>query len=737
MRKTVFLKSFLMNLLIVTTLALMSHLLIARMQSIIKNQEIMVQEAAIRQNLDYLTDEIQNMENLLTQNRTLGFFSRVLIIKEETEPSDFIALQSMQQYLQSIAGVNPDIADIITVLGNSGIVITRYNTFARENEFRSLYAFEGIDVDAFFQGAGTPGMTRASAYMAGGSVKTASGVRRNVAFCYRIPLGAVSVIQPTSFVYLLINRDTLENRFLNENMLQFGAFSLQDRSGATLMSFASAASEGALPSKNDISLDVLSGNGALRVSAYLPEAYFTHIFRNIHSYVNISLIAILAIGLLLSAYFSWRQAQPVRKLIGQFADAGQDSPELVNEYGWLRERITEMHARNLNITAALEEYQRTAQANYIERILSNTLYTPEQFQEAEAALPALSAPFRVGYGVVSFPGDHEAPELSDLRFYTFRNELMASLPDAGIVHRFDRHSFALLIPETENEEAVFMDLAGTLERLRLAASCEAVVSLSAPCDSLMQANAQFEQARARYLADQSGRALLIWDEKTDAPRPRCAGPVSLQHFFNCLRQGDAAAVRENLQSVLLQDLSVEDDLEQRYYVVRSLMMQAFTEFGIDIPPGMLPKYHLNTEVSTVQRMLTSTAEHFCSQVRLMQSERQNAKFQKILAYIDTHFTDENCCPDSVAEHFGVSIKFLYDAFRGSNYPSPAAFILNARLAEAARLLARGSINAQEAGKQSGFANYNTFYKAFKRSYGISPGQYQENCRVGGAKQGTL
>jgi hypothetical protein len=571
MLRSSFFKTFVINLLIIALVAVMGNVIIARMHDVIKNLEIRENEAELRHNLENLTGEISSLENLMTQSRSINFFNRVLIIQKETYPSDYVNLAAMQQYLSSIAGANPDIADIIAYLGNSGIVITRYNTFIKAADFKKLYSFGGMEGDRFTAIPGEADHNRVSTYLPGGSVTASTRGKASIAFCYRIPISSMSVIRPMNFVYFLFDGTRLLNSFLNESLRRFGSFQLLDRQGQTLISYAAEgaganASNGSAALKGGVSLELQSANKSLKIVAYLPEAYFSYVLGGIRSFANLSLIGATLLALLLCLYASWRQTAPLRQLMGYFARNGSGKPGLENEYAWLKERIQQMYARNHDIIAEVEQYQARAKTNYVERLLSNTTFSQEQYNEAESYLKSLPRPFAVAYGVISPSKLNESQQLTDVRMLTILDQIFVSLPGGSIRHSFDKNTFALLIPCQKDTGELEGVLQKTLQNINDTAPYRVVISLSGLCDDLHNINACFEQARIRYASSDSFNPLLMGASSPDG-LSKGMSLRSMQHLYNCLLGADAPSALKDLQTLLLSGLTIEDDIEQRYYAI--------------------------------------------------------------------------------------------------------------------------------------------------------------------------
>ena len=99
----------------------------------------------------------------------------------------------------------------------------------------------------------------------------------------------------------------------------------------------------------------------------------------------------------------------------------------------------------------------------------------------------------------------------------------------------------------------------------------------------------------------------------------------------------------------------------------------------------------------------------------------DAKLEK---YISEHLTS----PLSVSElcsQFHLSRSELYHLFREYFSATPAEYIRQRRLKNAARLLRTTNLSVKEIAEHSGIPDYNYFSKIFKSSFGTSPLKYRK------------
>lgn len=101
---------------------------------------------------------------------------------------------------------------------------------------------------------------------------------------------------------------------------------------------------------------------------------------------------------------------------------------------------------------------------------------------------------------------------------------------------------------------------------------------------------------------------------------------------------------------------------------------------------------------------------------------------QVIRYITEHFGEPLTLEDIAAEFF-VSKSYLNRHFKAYTNSTVYAYIMALRLTHARRMLREG-IPAVEAGRECGFSDYSTFYKAFKTQTGLSPQQFKSRACFG-------
>lgn len=101
----------------------------------------------------------------------------------------------------------------------------------------------------------------------------------------------------------------------------------------------------------------------------------------------------------------------------------------------------------------------------------------------------------------------------------------------------------------------------------------------------------------------------------------------------------------------------------------------------------------------------------------------DAKIAQVLSYINENLTKE-LTVDVLAEQVFLSRYHFMRLFKAQTGTTVHAYVRQKRLLYAARLIREGH-PAVQAAVESGFSDYSAFHRAFRESFGISPGQLKK------------
>ena len=97
--------------------------------------------------------------------------------------------------------------------------------------------------------------------------------------------------------------------------------------------------------------------------------------------------------------------------------------------------------------------------------------------------------------------------------------------------------------------------------------------------------------------------------------------------------------------------------------------------------------------------------------------------ERATEYIRSHF-QEDLTVAKLAHYVGLNRSYLTTVFQNTLHVSPQQFLMRFRMERASQLLLEGTLSIGEIARSCGYPDPLTFSKAFKRTLGMTPSQYQ-------------
>ncbi|HKL58506.1 MAG TPA: AraC family transcriptional regulator, partial [Sphaerochaeta sp.] len=129
-------------------------------------------------------------------------------------------------------------------------------------------------------------------------------------------------------------------------------------------------------------------------------------------------------------------------------------------------------------------------------------------------------------------------------------------------------------------------------------------------------------------------------------------------------------------------------------------------------------------------------QYFLSFAKSIKGENQDKEeilIQKIVSYIQERYDQCSLNLSSMAKDFAMKESFLYHFMQTRMQTSFAQYLEEFRLTRAATLFSEKQMNINEVTALCGYANSQTFRRAFRKHYGMLPSDYQKTVLY---RQGT-
>lgn len=141
-------------------------------------------------------------------------------------------------------------------------------------------------------------------------------------------------------------------------------------------------------------------------------------------------------------------------------------------------------------------------------------------------------------------------------------------------------------------------------------------------------------------------------------------------------------------------------------------------------------YHTDKTIMELVDSLKNASLYLCDIAYQNQNELKNGDDRKnnrydMLELVEKHYADKDMCVSYAASLMGLSEKYFAVLFKEQTGRSFGSFVEARRLKQAEVYLTETDMSMAQVADKVGYNTLDTFYKSFKKVYGLAPGKWKE------------
>lgn len=681
---------------------------------------------AMANGLDLMADEMDRFNMLVSQQRTLSDYTRISKLAHPFEPRQLLWLEfartRMALSVESMA-LSDSVVDCALVYQN-GACITLKRTFEQMSDYYGTYFFikdmsltewRALLLDS--ADAGCTALPAREAYLYDRGCFNAIILVQSARYHYGSDV--------TNVAYLIVDADELLGALVTPEVAQdcyIALYSQDELLGAM----------GERPAGDCRALEVASERlPGMRVYVEIPMSVVARQLKPLYMIFALSLGAYMALGIALALWFSYRGSKPIRALSRMLWQMGGGQPQ-PNEWAYVEGEIGRMNGDLRRTHRQLAEREREMRAAMLERLLCGAPYgAPRREQEMVKALfPDFPERYCMCMMRVAAAGE---PALLE-------PERVMGLIRRELGERLEPHcsddTFVFVLPLEAGDEIARRyraPLDALRERLYLELGLRAHIALSDGFSGAESVIGACNQARQLMRVMPGGTSNTVFH--SDAAGARFYMPVEYtdsQRFYESLMAGDGEGALGMMRSAFDGLRGAADgyaQIEQVFYAYERVFDRIEFELsgcGIEISL----KYALKP-TDTVDELMEALSARVNAALEGIAASREQRtrKFREaVLEYIQAHICDVELSARTVAERFSLPERELQALTRAAGGEGFFDYVENMRMARAREQILNTDLPISQVAANCGFALTNSFYKAFKRRFGMSPSALRASGR---------
>ena len=429
------------------------------------------------------------------------------------------------------------------------------------------------------------------------------------------------------------------------------------------------------------------------VTIYVPNAQIDAMLKPVSDASMIVMLVVAIAGFSLAVILSRLSVAPLRKLLSSHAVEADDYP---NEITALSSLLNRSKEREQGLRSALIDSMLAKAFSGV--ILSN---------EDALFLQNQALPSGTEYRAVILTS---AAENSETPF-----TIPEKLHGCAVWSKISPSQFGLVIPATDE---VLETLKTLVEEQNGGHDAVLRCGVSAPFLELEHLPTAIRQARFSCPQD-PGLSLFQGHRIQSHVYSRLQHERLYQAIFASDQEGALAMLEQIGQQLTLASA------REIYYNVRFTLRSAAEEMEMDMDPfeqEYMPHKRPKENLAVLREMV----ENIFQQMYKKSEGGTEALHQQVLDWFRDNACDPNMCAGAVAEQFNINEKKAYEIIRTATDMSLNEYLLSLRMKTAGKLLYSTQLSVAEVGQQCGYPAESTFFRVFRKYYGISPSQYRKN-----------
>jgi AraC-like DNA-binding protein len=564
-------------------------------------------------------------------------------------------------------------------------------------------------------------------------IVTSFSPRDAVVFAISLPLNTKS--NKTFLFSVLDNRDLMAMLALPET-LSNASLTLYDADGNLLISHNSG------NVKNFVTIRQTSSVYGLTAELLINSDAFSEGLTRYKNIILLGMAMYVLLGIILSIIYSQSNARPLIHMLSAAENTCEEiggnlsrlsQSAYPNGYQYLNAFISQVDSRLKANKLMLIQQENQLRTNLFERLIHGEVFLARTFDMARKYYPGFPSQYRMALVKLLSTAEME-PAGYAAKQIELRTILDPALPSNSYIH-FSANMIVIILPCGYLDDRMEVEslLRSVGEQMISDANMDIRVAVSAPVSGLNQLTVIYHQLQHLLrMTDHMCQSIPFFIEDH---KPIKALPDHGKHHSTYFYEHVIRAQQDMAQTLLDDDIELlrksgyvhEADVQQLFFAYRHALAMALTlldeqESGSIALPDYIAKDNLDDTFAQVKSCL----HQVCAVFQSRQQTSTESFERTVMAMVDENIANPELYIRMVTEHFSISESTLQRTMHKATGKSFFEYVDMKRMNMARELITRTDQPINQIMVQCGYTSLNTFYKAFKRRYGMSPTAMRES-----------
>lgn len=692
--------------------------------TIILNDKVTILDSTI-QYLNSITLALRNNES---------FVMLVNVQMNDSKPSNYYYMHINQKIMKNIF-ITPDIIDNAFFLyKDSNILISRTRISDKFQEFYGTFIeFGDLSIEEFFEdiyNQTKPIFFPKMIYEYGDSTDFRSTME---VILYVVPTKNIDKEKYDSFLISLIDVEKMVV-LLDIEPEKYDYYNIQDEFGNIIYEYNKVNEN----LGNSIHITSKMAGSGLQIYAGISSEYLKGNIENSYNQLRLFYIAALFIGLLLSGILSYRNSKPILKIKDTLNLLSKKNTDDTNIYSDIDDVLKDLFRLRDTYKYQVENLEENLRINLIGKLLLKEDLSNDEIERINREFEFLKSTYVVT--VILFDNkqfkEKKPPNIPyKLTITVAISEIIQkSIPNFKFSYNMLHEKSVGFIAIDESIKDYIAVLEKKFIEVQNSISEELSFDIGISMSNLHRgyseiSNAYNEAWSMLRIRDNSNFRDISFFEKIELKQP--ATIFTQAHKLNeIIRAGsddEAILLIDDIYTQCVKHDYINDDLLfDAYNSVYTVLASIQTDISERTKHQFSAiRYSKEYTIHSMLKILRNRIILLCQYINDNSTDKSMQIIEKMDEYIRDNFGNANLSVYMIAEHCGVTEKYLYACVKEHSYKSVGEKLEEIRMEHAIDLLKNSHEYVNDISSLSGFNSTNTFYKAFKRYTGISPSVYRE------------
>ena len=478
----------------------------------------------------------------------------------------------------------------------------------------------------------------------------------------------------------------------------------------------------------------------LNIVAGIPDSAYMEKISSMTQILIIFVLSAVLLGIALALFFAYRKSRLLNGIIDTIRTFTQPIHNTgKNEFDYIRNSLIQIDHSNQNYKQQMAAVQEDMKIYLTQKLLNgqpcNSREKENFIRYYDIRHPFFAVLVLSRTDMDLDPSDTAGAESAEAFHLVLHDAIMRNMSQSHIICNLSTSSCAVILNLPEEEACGFTRMDTQLIILRdmvLKSTGNMInIGISDPCNGLDDLSKCFWQARQALIQmeEDSNNGVRHYQSLHKHAAGNIYDPSTALKLNDLILMGETESVNHLFvaiwQRLLRHPISDAHENRQVMLSIRNTLSHAASLLGKeDEASGDISVFREEDTPEDSLKALHRSALRLAQRAQKLKNDRAVRLRDCVVQYLKQNYPDPNLCAAQVATKFSLSEKYVFHIVKEHTGKSFSEYLEGIRFEESEKLLANSDLAINIISEQVGFNSVNTFHKAFKRIYGVTPGAWR-------------